>query len=120
MLSLGRRFRARFVAYEARLSAGVLYGPGSSPGQPSIRVTPTTDATTPYLVRSKRPGRQIKSLPIERTVPLQVTRRHNCDSLRPTSPASSAALAFLFSSGIRCFLLHVSHNSHTAAAACFA
>jgi len=85
----------RLVACETPLSAGVLYGPGRSPGQPSIRVAPAPDATTFYLVRSKRPGRQIKSPPIERTVPLQVTRRHNGDSTRLASPASSAAVTSL-------------------------
>jgi hypothetical protein len=39
-------------------------------------------ATTPYLVRSQRTGRPIKSLPIERTVSSRITRRLNGDSLR--------------------------------------
>ena len=42
-------------------------------------------AITRYLVRALRTGRHIESPPIERTVPLQVTRRQNGDSLRLAS-----------------------------------
>ena len=92
---------------KTRVSAGVCYGPSRSPGQPSIRVTPATDATTPYLVRTKRPRRQIKSPPIERTAPLQVTRRHNGDSLRLAFAAAIAAVTSL----LCCSLLARSHGS---------
>jgi hypothetical protein len=104
----------------AILSAGVLYGPGGSPEQPSIRVAPATDAITLYLVRAERPERQIKSLPIERTVPLRVTRRQNGDSLRRAiafeSRRSPPPLLFVAGS-----LTHRAPTDHTAtAAACFA
>src|SRR5262249_52433610 len=42
-------------------------------------------AITRYLVRALRTGRHIESSPIERTVPLQVTRRQNGDFLRLAS-----------------------------------
>jgi hypothetical protein len=103
----------------AILSAGVLYGPGGSPGQPSIRVAPTTDAITLYLVRAERPERQIKSLPIERTVPVRVTRRQNGDSLRLSIAFESRRSRPSFA--VRCWLAHRAPTDHTAiAAVCFA
>ena len=85
-----------------------------TPGQPSIRVTTATAATTLYLVRSKRPERQIQSPPIERTAPLQATRRHNGDSLRRASLTSFAAVASFLRSSL--LLVHLGPIHHTAAA----
>jgi len=70
MLTLGGRtsrgrLAPRLLLAKALLSVGVFYGPDETPGQPSIRVTPATasacGAITPYLVRSKRPGRHQES-----------------------------------------------------------
>jgi hypothetical protein len=47
MPCLDERFLARS---KPLLSVGVLYRPSETPGQPSIRVTFATNATTPYLV----------------------------------------------------------------------
>ncbi len=57
-------------------------GQGARPRQPSIRGEPATVPSTSYRVRPGRPARQGESPPIERTVPVQDTRRQNGGSLR--------------------------------------
>jgi hypothetical protein len=118
----GRKNARLGARFHARLGAGKCPRVGwrrARPGQYARTTVYPCDAchgaTTPYLVRTKRTGRPIQSPPIERTVPLQVTRRQNGDSLRLAVPASSAALtlrSFLRSSGSQ-------RATHTAAA-CFA
>ena len=107
----------RLVACEARRSAGVLHGPGRSPGQPSIRVASATDAITLYLVRLSVLNATNKSPPIERTVPLQVTRRHNGDSLRLASPLLSRPSRHYVT--VRCGRSHGPRLSHGRWSGCF-
>src|SRR6478672_7301167 len=94
MLTLGGRFHLRLVAGEnPRVGWRVL-----RPEQVARTTVYPCDAchgaTTLYLVRAKRPARQIKSPPIERTAPLQVARRHSGDSLRPAFAALIAAVTY--------------------------
>lgn len=68
-------------------------GPGGTPGRPSIRVEPAKVPSTCYRVRPWRSARLGESPPIERTAPLQATRRQNGGSLRPCFPTAATAAA---------------------------
>jgi hypothetical protein len=111
---LGTRFRARLGAGipSCRLAS-------SRPERYARTTVYPCDAghgaITPYLVRTRRTGRPIKSLPIERTV--RLTRHPAAERrLSPTGCARflrGGFVTILRSSGSR-------RTTHTAAAACFA